>query len=382
MKSGLLFRSGNRFSYIFVLWISGFVVLLSGCSTSIEKQCRKGIESPCIPVEKPHEKLSDYNIYKGDLKQLEPVSGLIPYDLNTQLFSDYAQKKRFIYVPGDSGVTYQTEGVLEFPIGSMLVKNFYYDLDQRKPSSDRLIIETRLLIHQEEGWTAQTYVWNEKQDEAFLELAGAQKEVAWINEKGLKKKVNFLIPTENDCKTCHSRNNQLIPLGPEVRNLNKIYPYSDGAQNQLVKWEESGILNEKPALRNVPEVPVWDDPETGSLEERARIYLDVNCANCHNQAGSANNSGLFLSFTEDNPRNLGIYKPPVAAGRGSGGLRYSIAPAQPDQSILVYRMESVHPAVRMPEVGRTLVHDEAVELIREWIKGMEEGDFKSTEGKK
>lgn len=350
------------------LWIGLLFLFINACGT---KPCKNGIQSPCIPVEKPHAELSDYNLYEGALSDLNPVDGLLPYDLNTQLFSDYAQKQRFVYVPPDSSVAYNDQEVLEFPVGSMLVKNFYYDLDQRDTSSNHVIIETRLLMRKVTGWTAETYAWDEDQNEAFLQQAGDQKEVTWTDQEGLTRNVNFLIPTKNDCKTCHSHNNELFPLGPEVRNLNKSYPYEDGSENQLIKWEEAGILTAKPDLKEAPKVPVWDDSSTGSIEQRARIYLDVNCANCHSQEGSASHSGLFLDYRQDDPFRLGVMKSPVAAGTGSGGLNYSIVPGRPDQSIMVYRMESVHPAERMPEVGRTLVHEEAVELIREWVRKMD-----------
>lgn len=369
-------------SFLIALCVCGMVVLLWNACQRKGVQCRGGIKEPCVPVDKPHATLSNYNVYNGALRNLNPVDRLIPYNLNTRLFSDYAQKQRFVYVPKDSAASYTTRGVLDFPVGSMLVKNFYFDLNQQDSLSDRQIIETRFLIHQPKGWTAQTYVWNEEQTEAFLQLAGAQKEVQWKDQQGISRKVNFLIPTKNDCKTCHARNNELIPLGPEARNLNKPYPYYDGAENQLVKWEQEEILEGNPDLQNVPKVPVWDDPSTGSLEQRARIYLDVNCANCHNRGGSANNSGLFLSYNEDDPRSFGIYKPPVAAGRGTGGFQHDILPGEPDQSILVYRMESVHPAIRMPELGRTLVHKEAVALIREWIQRMDASEYESREGDK
>lgn len=370
MSENTITENNSSCSAIPVSWICVLALFLSACSGS-QNECRDSIKMPCVPVEKPHPKLSDYNVYQDALHNLDPVAGLMPYDLNTQLFSDYAQKQRFVYVPKDSVASYTDKGVFNFPVGSMLIKNFYYDLDQQNPSSDRQILETRFLIHQEDGWRAQTYIWNEQQDEAFLQLAGAQKEVQWKDKQGLNQNVNFLIPTQNDCKTCHSHNGQLLPIGPEAQNLNKEYPFNDGSQNQLVKWEEVEILEGLPDLSDVSKVPVWDDPSTGSLDQRARIYLDVNCANCHNRGGSANNSGLFLGYDEKNKRSYGIYKPPVAAGRGSGGLQHDILPGKPDESILVYRMESTHPAVRMPEIGRTLVHDEAVELIREWIQQME-----------
>ena len=357
----------------YLLCTLGVFLLLTfsySCSRESGKKCRDGIQSPCVPLDQPHPKLSDYNLYKEPLHTLEPVGDVIPYDLNTELFSDYAQKQRFVYVPKDTFIIYQEEEVLDFPVGSMLVKNFYYGLDQRDSSSERLIIETRLLVHKETGWTAETYVWNKEQNEAFLQQAGAQKEVTWIDKDGEIRKVNFIIPTKNDCKKCHGRNSSLVPLGPKVRNLNKKYSYADGEINQLTKWEKHGILREYPDLHLVPQAPVWDDPSTGTLQQRARIYLDVNCGNCHSRLGSAGHSGLYLTYGEKDSSHLGMYKTPVAAGRGSGGLQYDIVPGHPDRSILVYRMVSVDPAVRMPEIGRTLVHEEAVELISEWVQKM------------
>lgn len=346
------------------------VFLVYSCSTSTGNICLEEVSSPCIPKDVPFQQLSEYNLFEGKLSELNPIDQLIPYDLNTPLFSDYAQKLRFVYVPVGKTVNYQEAGVLDFPVGSMLVKNFYYELDQQNSSPDRKIVETRLLIRYERGWNANTYVWNEEQNQASLKIVGDQKKVTWRDEEGDIREVNYLIPTKNDCKNCHSRNGILLPLGPKVNNLNKIYPYKEGPENQLVRWKEAGILHQLPDTPTIPELPVWNDPSTATIAERARAYLDVNCSNCHNPTGSANNSALYISLEEKNLFNLGICKPPVAPGPGSGGLRYGIVPCKPEESILLFRMESVEPEVRMPEIGRTLVHEEAVELIREWIENM------------
>jgi hypothetical protein len=79
---------------------------------------------------------------------------------------------------------------------------------------------------------------------------------------------------------------------------------------------------------------------------------------------------LHLTSLEKDPAHLGFCKSPVAAGKGSGGLRYDIHPGQPDSSILVYRMQQQDPGVRMPELGRQLLHEEGVALIREWIASL------------
>ena len=121
-----------------------------------------------------------------------------------------------------------------------------------------------------------------------------------------------------------------------------------------------------------PEVPAVSDA-SASLEGRARAYLDINCAHCHRLEGSASNSGLFLDFTEDEGTAIGIGKHPVAAGRGSGDAELVIAPGEPGNSILTYRMASTEAGVAMPELGRAVVDEEGVALVRAWIAGMEEG---------
>jgi hypothetical protein len=96
----------------------------------------------------------------------------------------------------------------------------------------------------------------------------------------------------------------------------------------------------------------------------------MNCANCHNERGPARTSGLYLELAATDPTGLGICKPPVAAGGGSGGRAYSIVPGQPDQSIMLFRIESIEPEIKMPELGRNLVFSEGAALIRAWIAAM------------
>jgi len=98
----------------------------------------------------------------------------------------------------------------------------------------------------------------------------------------------------------------------------------------------------------------------------------VNCALCHNSKGPANASGLFLEYNRKDVKKLGVFKPPVAAGRGSGNLDFNIVPGKPDESIFIYRMESTDPGILMPESGRKMVHKEGVVLIREWIEFLKE----------
>ena len=117
-----------------------------------------------------------------------------------------------------------------------------------------------------------------------------------------------------------------------------------------------------PSRPQAPRLAVWDDPKSGTLDARARAWLEINCAHCHSPEGPARNSGLDLLASQRNPTRFGINKPPVAAGIGSGGLAFDIVPGQPDKSILVYRIASTHPGIMMPELGKRLVHEEGVAL--------------------
>ncbi|WP_259014007.1 SO2930 family diheme c-type cytochrome [Emticicia fluvialis] len=326
-----------------------------------------------VKASMPREKLSDYHFFEGNMAAQKPVAGVVPYSLNTPLFSDYAEKLRFVKLPEGAKVPYNATEVLDFPVGSTLIKTFYYPNDFRNIDKGRRIMETRLLIHEPDGWKALAYVWNDEQTEAYLEVAGDTKEVSYIDLNGKKKKHEYSVPNLNQCKGCHNRNEVMSPIGPSARQLNgsyKAWGTKEETENQLIAWQKTGVLQHLPALELVPKAPVWNKPETGTLDERARIWLDINCAHCHRLGGPAQTSGLNLSIHETDQLAYGIMKTPVAAGRGSGNRKFDIVPGKPEESILLYRIESTDPGEMMPEVGRKTNHKEGIELIKEWIKQM------------
>lgn len=315
-----------------------------------------------------HDKLSDYKFFQGKLADLKPVDGVVPYDLNTPLFSNYAEKLRFIKIPKGERAVYNDTAVFNFPPGTVFIKNFFYPTDFRNPSKGKKILETRLLVHEEKGWTAYPYIWNDEQTEAFYDPAGETKSVQYINASGKKISANYVIPNKNQCKGCHIKGQAMVPIGPTARHLNREYSYTSGLKNQILYWYENGLLDNYPT--DIPKLAVWNDPSTGDLESRARAYLDINCGNCHNRFGPASTSGLFLDIYENEKNHLGINKSPVAAGRGAGNLQFDITPGQPQNSILVFRMKTNDPSIAMPEIGREQVHQEGVALIEEWIRKM------------
>jgi len=298
-----------------------------------------------------------------------PIESILPYRISTPLFTDYAFKSRFIVLPEGKKIRYINSEKFDFPVGTIFIKTFYYPFDFRTPEIDWRLIETRLLVHTPEGWTGYPYVWNEDQTDAMLEIAGDRQKVSWVDERGKSQTVNYLVPNFNMCKGCHVIDNVFQPIGPKPRLLNCDNTYDGSVQNQLEKLIENEMVVNLPRVSDIPVTAEWDDNQF-TLDDRARAYLDVNCTHCHNVKGPAKTSGLFLDYTKKDKTKLGVFKPPVAAGRGSGGLQYNIVPGRPDESIFIFRMESTDPGILMPESGRKMVHKEGVELIREWIRGM------------
>jgi uncharacterized repeat protein (TIGR03806 family) len=316
------------------------------------------------------EKLSSYGLFEGPGSAQRPAAGVIPYDLNTPLFSDYAVKHRFVRLPAGTKAKYDARESFEFPVGTIIAKTFAYPHDMRHPEAGERLIETRLLIHKDRGWIGLPYVWNDAQTEATLDLAGGTVDVAWIHTDGRQRTNNYIIPNTNQCKGCHKIGDHMQPIGPKARHLNRDFAYAEGSENQLAHWSRVSALSGAPDPKDAPRLAVWDDPHTGTLDQRTRAWLEVNCAHCHQPTGPAKNAGLNLLADETDPMRLGVFKPPVAAGRGSGGLNYDIVPGQPDTSILAFRIASVHPGVMMPELGKRLVHEEGLALVRQWISEM------------
>lgn len=316
----------------------------------------------------PAPTLDAYHLFQ-DSGGRTPSASLTPYSLNTPLFSDYSEKSRWLYLPPGTHATYRAPGVLDFPVGATLVKTFAYPADLRHPQVSVRSIETRLLIHKSQGWVALTYVWNSAQTQAVLKRAGVRLPVAFVDLHGVKQVLDYGVPNQNQCKECHSVSGELSPIGPKGRNLNGAFAYVTGQENQLAHWSRTGLLIGAPTAEAAPRTAVWNDPQA-PLEDRARAYLDGNCGHCHSPTGMASNSGLFLNLEEPDPAARGIGRRPVAAGRGSGDLDFDIDPGKPQSSILLYRMKSREPGVMMPELSRSMVHEEGVSLIEAYLKSL------------
>ncbi|GAB4187494.1 MAG: hypothetical protein Tsb002_12860 [Wenzhouxiangellaceae bacterium] len=335
--------------------------------------------------------LSAWGVLLRQRDQLVLNRDVFAYSLNTPLFSDYAQKLRTVWLPPGTRVQYRMDESFDFPVGAIISKTFYYP--RAEPGSTALLkhaadplfdgqgldldrvrlIETRLLVHQADGWQALPYVWDEAQRDAHLSIGGAIKVLTLSSgEAPTSETFDYLVPDANQCGGCHVTDHQsgrLSPIGPKARHLNRPINESDG-RNQLDDWAARGLLGGLPPDAQRPRNARWPEDTDADLDQRARSYLDINCGHCHSRRGPANTSGLLLDQGEWSLRQLGVCKPPVAAGRGSGGHLYSIVPGEPAQSILSFRMRSRDPGQMMPELGRTLAHSEGVALIERWIASL------------
>lgn len=330
------------------LTIAGAALTLLAAATAPH-----GVNDSAITADGYPAALSDYRLF-ADLPRRIPAARVTPYHLNTPLFSDYAEKERYLYVPAGAKAAYDPDKVLDLPVGSALVKTFGY----RQNGAFRPL-ETRLLLHRASGWVAIPYVWNAEGTDAVLARAGTRIPLTFTDPAGQSRTISYKVPNQNQCKECHALAGAITPIGPRARNLN------DGSQLQSLV--AAGLLDRAPA--DAPRLARWDDA-TAPLPARANAYLEVNCGHCHNPEGAASNSGLFLDRPGYDAVARGLLKHPVAAGRGSGNREYDIDPGHPENSILLFRMASTEPGIAMPELGRTTTHDEAVALLTRWIAAM------------
>lgn len=319
--------------------------LLAGAAIAAAAPNSAGVNDAAVTGTDFPATLADYGFF-ADAPGQQPAAGVTPYRIQTPLWSDGAEKLRFVYLPAGSKAKAQGEGLLDLPIGSALIKTF---------KMQGRLIETRVLLHRAEGWVALPYQWNQEQTEARLALAGARLELR--TPQG--QQISYAIPNKNQCKECHQQKDAVTPIGPKARNLSAAW---------LASFHKAGKLDVLPKV--TARVPLWEDRAGLPAAPVARGWLDSNCAHCHNPAGSASNSGLDLRWEQSSPVALGINKRPVAAGRGSGGLEFDVFPGHPDKSIMVYRMGSLEGGISMPEVGRSSIDSDGMAAVRKWIGEM------------
>jgi len=314
----------------------------------------------------PYQNFAEYQFFTGELAELTPNDGVLPYDVITPLFSDYAKKKRFVWMPDGSSANYVSdEASLNFPEGAVLIKNFYFDNVQ--PQNERKLIETRLMFKKNGVWEFANYVWNAEQTEAVLDNSGSNVPIQWIDENNQLRDQVYRIPDDQECLTCHKSYESPIPIGMKPQNLNMNYEYTDGMSNQLLRWQDAGYLSGH-VPGSISTVVAWDDVSV-SLRDRVRAYMDMNCAHCHTDGGHCDYRALRLAWHEsDDDTNLGICVEPEEALEPQHV--HLISPGNTTKSVMHFRLNTNEENFRMPLLGRTVVHDEAIELIADYINSL------------
>ncbi len=341
-----------------------FLVTVTACSEQV----------PVFHGDTNPTRLSEWGLFTNANGVLTPVSGTMVFEPANQLFTDYASKLRTMWIPEGETIGL-VDGEFDYPVGTVLTKTFYFGETDQITSRDDIpldayrVMETRLLVRRDSGWQAFPYVWNEEESEAFLRVAGASADVSLRREGGTTQ-FSYFVPKENQCAGCHVTEHpdgDLEPLGAIARQLHyKRFPQEQGPLTlQTQTLIDRGWLEDFPiSLETIS----WEGD--ADLNSRAMAYLDIHCGHCHNPDGAADTSSLILDGSHRSLTQMGVCKTPIAAGGGAADMLYSIVPGAPERSILLFRMESNEPDEMMPELGRSLIHDEGVDLVREWISAM------------
>jgi len=290
--------------------------------------------------------LSEMGVFTTINEDISPANGVQLYELNSTLFTDYAKKQRLIRLPEGATMTPNGNDLLPiFPDNTLIAKTFYYNIDDRDPSLGKQVIETRIFLKIAGQWQAGNYIWNAAQTEATYTLDGSLNPISYIDLNGDAQDVQYQVPSQQDCFTCHNNNNATLPIGLKLRSMNFVPSYAN--QNQLDYFVSQGIL-EGVTSAGVSVLPDWTNAADYTLSERGRAYIDINCAHCHQPGGSIDSFGLDFRF-ETPFDDTGIY-----ANRGEIEARFG----------------STLPTYRMPQLGRTIIHEEALDMLVAYIDAL------------
>jgi uncharacterized repeat protein (TIGR03806 family) len=340
------------------------------------------VDAPPFP-----RKLSETGLFTST-KDLKPAPGLIPYSVNSPLWSDGADKERYMAIPGEGKIVFDSIRYPQpapgappgwrFPDNTVMVKTFSLELERGNPASRRRL-ETRLLhLHQMPGteevgdqvWNGYTYVWNDEQTDAVLAEANGLDRTFVIKDAkapGGKREQKWHFPSRAECTLCHTTSAKYV-LGVNTLQMNKEHNYGAIVANQLRTLEHIGLFTEPLPMppEKLPKLGRYED-EKESLEKRARAYLHANCAHCHRKWGGGNAEFQLLATLD--LKDMGIVN--TRPGQGTFELRDPriLVPGDPDRSMIDFRMKRLGLG-RMPHVASLVVDDLGVKLIHDWIKQM------------
>lgn len=304
----------------------------------------------------------------ADTAKLQVAAGIFRYEMNSPLWTDGAHKERFISLPPDGKIKMLEDGQWEFPLGSVLIKNFIVEFEQGNPASRRPV-ETRLALRAEDRWHFFSYRWDaDAKDARLLDEKEWEVTPMKVTTDHGTETIRYLYPNETSCVACH--NGALGVVGPRTSQLNKEINYDGTLMNQLDAMDQLGVFEAtlpKPSAE-LAHVPSPAD-ESRTLEERARSYLDANCGHCHRPGGWVPRE-LDMDLRYTTPlEDTKICDVSARYGNIFLGSR-RIAPGDSKESILWKRMQDLGLS-RMPMLG-TLSLDPGAEVVAEWIDSLED----------
>jgi uncharacterized repeat protein (TIGR03806 family) len=309
------------------------------------------------------QRLSETGIFT-DLSTLQAADGILEYEVNAPLWSDNAGKKRWLAVPGTRQIDFAAETPWTFPLGTVLVKHFELDMTTGDPLSARRL-ETRIMLNTSAGWETYTYKWNAAQTDAEL-IEGGLIEVFSVNDASVAsgtRQQAYYYPSRSDCLRCHTQAAGRA-LGVNTRQLNRNMVYSDGNDNQLRRFNQLGLFSQDigtPVQYAALPNPANSDAPLG---QRARAYLDINCAICHQPGGGTPATMDLRYHTPLDAANI-INARPTQMG-GMMGNATLVTPGAAQNSILWRRINTLGP-MRMPPVGSLVRDVQGSALIQRWI---------------
>jgi len=298
-----------------------------------------------------------------DTRGLIANPGLIPYDLVVAFWSDGAVKSRWIAVPNEK-VKFSATGEWVFPRGTVFIKTFELPTDETNPAVKRRL-ETRLLVCDSSGGVyGATYKWRPDNSDADLLTTSVTEQIPIKMTNGELRQQAWYYPSRQDCLTCHTDRAGGV-LGVKARQMNRDFTYASGVtENELHAWDRIGLF--EPAigsmdLSTLPTLAATEDL-TRSLEDRARSYLDTNCAQCHRPGGTV----AYFDARYDTPlAKQGLIDGPVLINEGIDRPRV-ISPHDIWRSIAFMRVNT-DGDIRMPPLARETIDQKGVALLKSWI---------------
>jgi len=297
---------------------------------------------------------------------LVPNDALIPYDVIVPFWSDGAQKLRFISVP-DEKIKFAPTGEWVFPRGTVFVKTFELATNELNPNS-LCRLETRLLVCDTNGGVyGVVYKWRADDSDADFLATNLTEAIPIQTATGVRTQM-WYYPSRADCLTCHTANAHYV-LGVKTRQLNRNLAYPSGVtDNELRTWNHIGLfdtnLNEAD-LEKFPTLASLEDT-TRSLEDRARSYLDANCAQCHRPKGTV----AYFDARYDTPlAKQNLIDGPVLIDERIDDSPRVIKPNDLWRSILYMRTDTTE-AFKMPPLARNTIDQQGMKLLREWIESL------------